>query len=224
MQAFIYMSNFARALKRVGEVWLSMARDVYVEDGRKMKTIAPDGKAGTVELKRPVIDDVGAVTTENDFEKAMFDVVVDVGPSSQSRRAATVRAVTGLLAISDDPTTRQVLTSVAIANMEGEGLTDVRDYFRSQLVQAGVYKPTEEEAQAMQQAAANAKPDANQVLAQSLAEEATAKAAKARADTVLTVANAEKARADTARIEAETLATVATLDAGSRAQFGGQQE
>jgi hypothetical protein len=26
------------------------------------------------------------------------------------------------------------------------------------------------------------------------------------------------------RIEAETLATVATLDAGSRAQFGGQQD
>jgi hypothetical protein len=154
----------------------------------------------------------------------MFDVVVDVGPSSQSRRAATVRAVTALMAISDDPTTRQVLTSVAIANMEGEGLTDVRDYFRSQLVQAGVYKPTEEEAAQMQQAAANARPDANQVLAQSLAEEATAKAAKARADTVLTVANAEKARADTARIEAETLKTVATLDAGSRAQFGGQQD
>jgi hypothetical protein len=221
MQAFIYMSNFARALKRLGEVWLSMARDVYVEEGRKMKTIAPDGAAGQLELKRPMVDDDGAITTENDFEKASFDVVVDVGPSSQSRRAATVRAVTQLLAISDDPTTRQVLTSVAIANMEGEGLSDVRDYFRKQLVQAGVMKPTEEEAQAMAQAAANAQPDPNQVLAQSLAEEATAKAAKARADTVLTVANAEKARADTARIEAETLKTVAELDAGSRGQFSG---
>jgi hypothetical protein len=114
-----------------------------------------------------------------------------------------------------------VLTSGAIANMEGEGLSDVRDYFRKQLVQAGVMKPTEEEAQAMAQAAANAQPDPNQVLAQSLAEEATAKAAKARADTVLTVANAEKARADTARIEAETLKTVAELDAGSRGQFSG---
>jgi hypothetical protein len=221
MQAFIYMSNFARALKRLGEVWLSMARDVYVEEGRKMKTIAPDGAAGQLELKRPMVDDDGAITTENDFEKASFDVVVDVGPSSQSRRAATVRAVTQLLAISDDPTTRQVLTSVAIANMEGEGLSDVRDYFRKQLVQAGVMKPTEEEEQAMAQAAANAQPDPNQVLAQSLAEEATAKAAKARADTVLTVANAEKARADTARIEAETLKTVAELDAGSRGQFSG---
>jgi hypothetical protein len=116
------------------------------------------------------------------------------------------------MAITADPATQSVLTSLVLANMEGEGLSDVRDYFRRQLLQIGAVKPTEEEAQAMQEAAQSKQPDPNQVLAQSLAEEASAKAAKARADTVLTVANAEKARADTERIKAETLKTVAEVD------------
>ena len=53
MQSFIYMSNFAKAMKRSGEIWLSMAKDVYIEDKRKMKTIAKTGKAGIVELMQP---------------------------------------------------------------------------------------------------------------------------------------------------------------------------
>jgi hypothetical protein len=32
---FIYMSNMSKAVKRCGEIWLSMARDVYVERGRR---------------------------------------------------------------------------------------------------------------------------------------------------------------------------------------------
>jgi hypothetical protein len=35
MQTFIYMSNFAKAMKRCGEIWLSMAKDVYVEEGAR---------------------------------------------------------------------------------------------------------------------------------------------------------------------------------------------
>lgn len=56
MQVFIYMSNFAKCVKRVGEVWLSMAKDTYVEDGRKMKTVANDGAVGTIELNKPRMD------------------------------------------------------------------------------------------------------------------------------------------------------------------------
>jgi hypothetical protein len=37
MQTFIYMSNMAKFCKRVGEVWLSMAKEIYVEDERQMK-------------------------------------------------------------------------------------------------------------------------------------------------------------------------------------------
>lgn len=48
MQTFIYMSNFAKGMKRCGEIWLSMAREVYSEDGRKMKAITASGDVQAV--------------------------------------------------------------------------------------------------------------------------------------------------------------------------------
>ena len=45
-QSAIYVSNFAKMEKRKGEVWLSMAQEVYVEEGREMKTVDKEGKQG----------------------------------------------------------------------------------------------------------------------------------------------------------------------------------
>jgi portal protein len=52
MQVFIYMSNFAKTMQRVGEVWLSMSKDILIEDGRQMKTLSSDGEPDTVTLRR----------------------------------------------------------------------------------------------------------------------------------------------------------------------------
>ena len=203
MQSFIYMSNFAKAIRRAGEIWLSMARDVYVEKGRKMKGVTNSGDMRKIELMRPVMDE-GEIKYENDLSEAKFDVAVDVGPTSDSKRQATVRAVTGMMQVVQDPETQSILASVALQNMKGEGLADVRDYFRKRLVQDGVMKPNEEESAAMAAEAQNAGPDPQAQLMGAMAQEAEAKAAKARADTVLTVAQAEKTRAQTA----ETLASI----------------
>ena len=205
MQTFIYMSNQAKMVRRVGEIWLGMARDVYVEPGRKMKTVGLMGEMGSVELMKPTIDEeTGEIENDNDLSEASFDVVSSVGPSFVSRREATVRSITNMIAVSDDPETRQVLTSMAMMNMEGEGIDDVRTYFRKKLVQLGVMKPTDEEAQEMMAAMEGQQPDPNAIFLQAAAEEAVAKAAKARADTVETVASAELKRAQTM----ETLAKI----------------
>ena len=205
MQTFIYMSNQAKMVRRVGEIWLGMARDVYVEPGRKMKTVGLMGEMGSVELMKPTIDEeTGEIENDNDLSEASFDVVSSVGPSFVSRREATVRSITNMIAVSDDPETRQVLTSMAMMNMEGEGIDDVRTYFRKKLVQLGVMKPTEDEAQEMMAAMEGQQPDPNAIFLQAAAEEAVAKAAKARADTVETVASAELKRAQTM----ETLAKI----------------
>ena len=205
MQTFIYMSNQAKMVRRVGEIWLGMARDVYVEPGRKMKTVGLMGEMGSVELMKPTIDEeTGEIENDNDLSEASFDVVSSVGPSFVSRREATVRSITNMIAVSDDPETRQVLTSMAMMNMEGEGIDDVRTYFRKKLVNLGVMKPTEEEAQQMMAAMEGQQPDPNAIFLQAAAEEAVAKAAKARADTVETVASAELKRAQTV----ETLSKV----------------
>ena len=197
-QAFIYMSNFAKGMKRCGEIWLSMARDIYTEDKRKMKTIAATGEAGMVELMKPAIDqETGAVVMENDLTSATFDVIADVGPSSSSKRQATVRALTGMLQITQDQETAQVLTAMAMMNMEGEGVGDANAYFRKKLLRMGVVKPTDNEAEELMAEMQGQPQDPNAMYLQAAAEEATAKAAIARADTVETVASAELKRAQT---------------------------
>jgi hypothetical protein len=198
MQTFIYMSNFAKGMKRCGEIWLSMAKDIYTEDKRKMKTIAPTGEAGMVELMQPMIDpESGAMMMKNDLSAATFDVVSQVGPSSSSKRAATVRALTGMLQITTDPETAQVLTAMAMMNMEGEGVGDANAYFRKKLLRMGVVQPTDDEAQQLMAEMQGKPQDPNSMYLQAAAENEMAKAAKARADTVETVASAELKRAQT---------------------------
>lgn len=197
-QAFIYMSNFAKGMKRCGEIWLSMARDIYTEDKRKMKTIAATGESGMVELMQPNIDqETGELVMENDLSSATFDVIADVGPSSSTKRQATVRALTGMLQITQDPETAQVLTAMAMMNMEGEGVSDANAYFRKKLLRMGVVEPTDMEAEELMAEMQGKPQDPNALYLQAAAEEATAKAAKARADTVETIANAELRHAQT---------------------------
>ena len=210
MQTFIYISNMAKAVKRSGEIWLSMAKDVLVEEGRKMKVINAQGETDSIEILRAAIDEeTGEQINENDLSEANFDVSVEVGPTSSSKRSATVRGLTGMMQITQDPETLQVLGAMAMMNMEGEGISEVRDFFRNKLVKMGVVKPTDEEAAQLQQEAQNTPPDPNTEFLQASAEQAQAQAAKARADTVLTVAKADQTRADTAK-------TLSEMDNGNR--------
>ncbi len=206
MQTYIYMSNFAKGMKRCGEIWLSMAKDIYVEEGRRMKVIGRTENVDTVELMQPMVSETGEMVMQNDLSGAKFDVIVDVGPSSSSKRASTVRALTGMMAITDDAQTKQVLQAMAMMNMEGEGIGDVRDFFRKQLLRMGVVKPTEQEAEQLmaEQQAQGQQQDPNAIFLQAAAEEAVAKAAQARASTIKTVADAGLSRAKTAETLAKT--------------------
>lgn len=202
MQTFIYVSNFAKAIRRSGEVWLGMARELYIEEDREMKIVGSSDEVDTVKLGAVSKDKSGAAVNTYDLSRAKFDVVVAVGPSSSSKRKATVRALIKMMGVTQDPETAQVIGSTVLMNMEGEGLGEVRDFFRKRLVQLGVLDPTDEEAQEMAAAAqaAQNQPDPNLILAQSMAAEAQAKAQKAQADAVATAADVEKTRAETLKI------------------------
>ncbi len=206
MQSFIYMSNFAKAVKYEGMVWLSMANDIYVESKRRMKTLASDNAVSSVVLNEGAYDDDRGMYEKNDISKAKLDVYVDVGPTSSSKRASTVRTLTGLMAITGavDPQTTQLLASAVLLNVEGEGLQDIRDYKRAQLVRQGVLKPTEEEKEQMAQEQANKQPEPQEQFLLAEAAKSQAAAVKAQADT-------GKALADTEKIKAETAATLAAI-------------
>jgi hypothetical protein len=98
---------------------------------------------------------------------------------------------------------------MAMMNMEGEGIDEVREYFRKQLVQQGVLKPTDEEAQAMAQAAQEPPPPTpEQRYLITQAEKALAEAEKIKAE-------AQKIAAEFSpeMIQAKQAGEVAKIDA-----------
>ncbi|WP_447412018.1 portal protein [Acinetobacter baumannii] len=198
MQSYIYIDNFAKAIKRCGAIWLSMAKELYVEEGRRMKTIGKQDEVDSAELSRPVIGESG-IEYENDLTKASFDVGVDVGPTSSSKKSAIVRQLQALLPYTSDQQDMKILLAMIYMNMEGEGIKDFRNYYRKWLVQIGVVEPTEEEEQELIAAAQNQQPDPQAQLAEALTQESLSKAEKARADTFLTAAKTEQTKADTAK-------------------------
>lgn len=210
MRYAVYMDNFAKSMRRCGQIWLSMAQEIYVEEGRSMKTVTERGDIGRVTLMEPGMQD-GVQIVANDIANAEMEVITDVGPAFTSRRDSTVRSLVGMMQFAQgDPEVSNVLLSTALMNMEGEGLKDTRDWFRQRLLRIGAAKPTPEEQADMEAAAAsqNAQPDPQQIATLAFAEREQAEAAQARANTLVKVADAGLKEAQTAKVQAETISTL----------------
>ncbi len=190
-RSYLPIANHGKAIRWCAKVWLSMAKEVYVEEKRKMKAVTESGDTSYIELNRPALNDDGV---ENDLSKADFDIAVDVGPSSSSKRTASVRELMGLKAIESDPQNAAVIGLFILMNMEGEGLSDLNDYARKRLVEQGIVEPTEDEKKELEAAQANQQPDPQAEYLKAAAQNESAKAVKAQADTMLTAAKVEETR------------------------------
>jgi hypothetical protein len=198
MQAFIYMDNFGKTMTRCGEVWLDMAREIYDEEGRQVNVIGKDDTRSLSSLKMSKMVD-GVAQTVNDPSKGKYLVEVDVGPAFKSARDATVRSLVGMLQFIQDPQLASIITSLILANMDGEGLDDLQEYLRMKLVSMGVVQPTEAEKEKLaqqQQEAASQPPDAQTQYFLASAQHEQAKAGESHATTIKTLADAANSRAD----------------------------
>ena len=109
-----------------------------------------------------------------------------------------------------DPETIQILSSMIMMNMEGEGVGDVRNYFRKKMIMMGAVKPNKQEEQEIAKAQANQQPTTNDRLLQAaalkeeaLAQKAVSDAENAEMDTLLKGAKIDKISADTAKVFAD---------------------
>lgn len=206
-RTYIYVSNMAKAVARGGKIWLSMAKDIYAEDGRMMKTIDQDGKSSSIKINRPYVRDDKTIGYQASIADAKFNVHTKVAPASSSRKAATVRTCTNMMGVIRDEMGQKVLSLTAMMNMEGEGVSGLQKYARKELLKMGVVEPTEQEAQEMAEAQAQAaqKQDPQAIYLQAEAQKAQAQAEQAKA-------NMEKAMADKSKAEAQTLAILAGID------------
>lgn len=207
-QSFIYMSNFAKAQEHAAKVWLCMAGELYVEDDRIMKLVDEQGGTDYADISETVLVD-GEAVKKYDIANAKMDVSINIGPTSQSRKAATVRALTEMLPLLADPADQSVVSSMALMNIDGEGIGPVRDHFRKKLVTLGLLEPTDEEREEMQAAAQQGEqpsPEQTYMLSEAAQNEADAEEARAnaelkRAQTTKTLAEIDL-EADANRIEA----------------------
>lgn len=206
-----YIDALAETERRMAEVWYSMAHDVYVEDGRVLRTKGKENQNGMAVIGRSIRDE-GATRFDVEFGEGAAEITVDVGPSSSTRRAAIANTALTMMQKAPDPQMAVILGHVAIAHIEGEGMAGVREWSRKQLVALGVEQPTDEdkrEAKAAAQEAGPPQPDPQTQLAGAMAAEAEAKATKAQAET-------GKAMAQTQQIEAQTAETLAGIDIDER--------
>lgn len=209
MASFIYLDNMAKSLKRAGEVWLSMAREVYGSD-REVRVVNEDGTDDIALMNAQVVDrQTGQVVALNDLSTGRYDVTVDVGPSYTARRDATVSVLTNVLStmLPNDPM-RPAIQGIILDNIDGEGLDDFKEYNRNQLLTSGIVKPRNEKEQQIvmqaQQAAAN-QPNPEMLIAQANLVAAQAEEKKADNETRNTLIKAFTAQQDAQESQANVV-------------------
>lgn len=214
-RSYTYIDNMRQATQRGGEVWLSIAREVYIEERREIDTVGPNGEQDTAILSQPKTDPkTGAYYYANDIQKGRYKVIADVTEATATRRDKTVKTCLSGAEIvgAIDPELAGALITTAFLNMDGEGVHDMQEWLRKRAVGSGLVKPTEEEQKEIDAAKAQQgqQPDPQALLlnaqlagAQAETEKTAALAQKAKADTGLSQANTDKARAETIKTLAQ---------------------
>lgn len=214
-QTLIFLDNYKKFMRALGVVWKSKARALYLEPGRRMKTIAADGRSrSTVTLGEPTFTEQGEYKPDGlvDLTAEDFDVVVDVGPSTTTRREKVARDFIALATLvpESDPL-RQIITLSAAANIEGTD-SAFQDWASLELIRRGVGTPSDDQARILQQEAQAKQPDGQSAALQAQAKALTANANKEQALAQKAMVDAQLAAAKIALTEAQTLSE--RVDAG----------
>lgn len=223
MASFIYLDNMAKSLKRAGEVWLSMAREVYGSD-REVRIVNQDGTDDIALMNAQVVDrQTGKAVALNDLSTGRYDVTVDVGPSYTARRDATVSVLTGILnaMLPQDPM-RPVIQGIILDNLDGEGLDDFKEYNRKQLLTSGAVKPRnpeEEQMVAQAQQAQQQQPNPEMIAAQGQLFAGQAELKKAQNEEVAIQVKAFQAQTDAQVAAANVVKILASADSQQKSDI-----
>lgn len=199
-QTYIYTDSMAKAMRRGGEIWLDIKREITDDDPEEEHLVIREGgDESKVKLNQPVMKS-GVMSYENNIHEGRFDVIADVGPNYMTKRDTAVQRLLSVLQYFQNPQEQSVIASSMLTLMDADSIGDLQKWARRNLLAAGAATPTEEEAQEMAQARANQKPDPNEVYLLEEAKKSAALAGKAQADTQKSIAETEKTRAETAEV------------------------
>jgi hypothetical protein len=167
-QSTVYQENFKHAKRRDGEIFASMASEVY-DVPRKVKITLQDGSMKEAQVMETIIDEeTGDIVTINDLSNAEFEVYSKIGPSYTSKKEQTIDRLTAIHQAMNpaDPMYQPIMLKI-FELMDGVNFDDVREYARKQLLLSGIREPeTDEDKMLLEQhAAAGQQPSAEMVLA-----------------------------------------------------------
>ena len=210
MQSYTYQDNHKYAVRRDGEIYASMASEVY--DGeQEISIVRPDGTKMKERINTTELNEHMNRVPVNDVTSMAFDVYADIGPSFESVKEQNKEELKELInGLPPGTPEHQMLLNEYLMLVDGSGFKDVREYARKQLIMMGVKKPETEEEIAMvkrsKEEAAN-KPDPMMLAAQ--AEMAKAQADQMDAQTKVMSSQVDQFNAETKRQEVQIKAAEA---------------
>lgn len=232
-QSIVYQQNLKHAKRRDGQVYASMATEVY-DAPRTVTLTGADGGRRKVQVMETILDsDTGEYVTLNDITNMEFDVYAEVGPSYSSKRDQTLEQL-GAMAqqvAATDPAMMKMLIMKQATLMDGVAFDDIREYARKQLLFMGITEPeTPEDEQLLAQQSQQAQqPDPMMIAAMAEQQKAAAQQMKAQGDLQIAAFKAQndqqktqvdQFRAVTDRMEAQ----VKAQEAGANIDYKRSQE
>ncbi len=209
-QSFVFLDNMGKFVRRIAEVWVSAASEVY-DTQQTVTTITADGAEGSEVIFDQVQDmRSGEWVTLNDISRGQFSTHIEIGQSWESQKQQARQELVQMMQSTQDPQLAMILQYQYLMLLEGEQNAMLRKFARRQLLQMGMIEPqSDEDIQYLQQLQQQAQqPDPSQMAmvnalqAQAIKDEASAQ--KSQADMVKALADAERARAQTSEILANT--------------------
>lgn len=211
MQTFVYQHNLATAMRRDGEIYQSIAAEIYVDE-MEVPSMGEDDVTELVTINEPGYDSTGRPYVKNEIADISFEVYTDIGPAFQDQKDAAKATLleTAQALGAQDPLGRLAYLQY-MTMLDVPGGQDFEEYLKAEALKAGIRKPKTEEEQMflaqLQQAAAQQPPSADQMIGQAEMMKAQAdvmtaqtKLNSAQFDAAKSVADAEYKQAQTAEI------------------------
>lgn len=210
------MDNTANAVQLMGDVYASMAQEVFAE--RRVKaTLSKDGTDGRLEIGQSILDEeTGTMVTANTFGEKAFKAYSDVGAAFSTIREETVETLKGVIEMLKGTPGMESLQKAAISemieNMPGTSSGVLKKVNRRSMIVTGLIEPeTDEEKQMLQQAQQQSQQDPQAELIAAASEQARGEAEQAKSiarerdsKAIVNIADARKKSAETQKIVSET--------------------
>ena len=142
MQTAVIFDNIQKSMRRCGEIYRSMSREVH-DTTRYMMLVEEDGAESSVLLQDYRIDrETGSPVQINDISKGEYEVTVDTGPAYASKRQENVTVLRDIyVSMADGDPLKPLVMMSTIGNLDVDGIEDIQKFARRQLLTSGVKDP-----------------------------------------------------------------------------------